>query len=69
MWLYRRRNRRRSRCRRSAATDETESGCAASVNLPLIAGIIAAILLSALWKPGIVFDIYGTPLALAEHRA
>jgi Na+/H+ antiporter NhaD/arsenite permease-like protein len=34
------------------------------VNLPLIACIIAAILLSAVWRPGIVFDAYGTPLAL-----
>jgi Na+/H+ antiporter NhaD/arsenite permease-like protein len=34
------------------------------INLPLIALIIAAILLSAVWKPGIAFDIYGTPVAL-----
>jgi Na+/H+ antiporter NhaD/arsenite permease-like protein len=34
------------------------------VNLPLIALIIGAILLSAKWKPGIAFDIYGTPLEL-----
>jgi Na+/H+ antiporter NhaD/arsenite permease-like protein len=34
------------------------------VNLPLIALVIAAILLSATWKPGIVFDAYGTSLAL-----
>jgi Na+/H+ antiporter NhaD/arsenite permease-like protein len=34
------------------------------VNLPLIALIIGAILLSASWKPGIAFDIYGTPLEL-----
>ena len=31
-----------------------------SINLPLIAGIIGAILLSAAWKPGIDFDVYGT---------
>jgi Na+/H+ antiporter NhaD/arsenite permease-like protein len=36
------------------------------VNLPLIALIIAAILLSALWKPGIVFDVYGTMLELQD---
>jgi Na+/H+ antiporter NhaD/arsenite permease-like protein len=36
------------------------------VNLLLIALIIGAILLSALWKPGIVFDVYGTPLALQD---
>ncbi len=34
------------------------------VNLVLLAGVIAAILASALWKPGIAFDIYGTPLEL-----
>jgi Na+/H+ antiporter NhaD/arsenite permease-like protein len=34
------------------------------VNLPLIALIIGAILLSAKWKPGIAFDIYGTSLEL-----
>jgi Na+/H+ antiporter NhaD/arsenite permease-like protein len=33
-------------------------------NLPLIAAIIAAILLSATWKPGIEFDVYGTQVAL-----
>jgi Na+/H+ antiporter NhaD/arsenite permease-like protein len=36
------------------------------VNLPLIGLIIGAILLSALWKPGIVFNIYGTELALQD---
>ena len=34
------------------------------INLALIALIIAAILGSALWKPGIAFDIYGTKVAL-----
>jgi len=36
------------------------------VNLPLIAVIVGAILLSALWKPGIVFDVYGTKLELQD---
>ncbi len=35
-----------------------------SINLLLIAGIIAAILGSAVWRPGITFDVYGTPLEL-----
>ena len=39
-------------------------GCAASINLPLIACIIGAILLSAAWKPGIEYDVYGTHVAL-----
>ena len=34
------------------------------VNVPLIAAIIAAILLSANWRPGIAFDILGTRLEL-----
>jgi Na+/H+ antiporter NhaD/arsenite permease-like protein len=35
-----------------------------TVNLPLIAAIIAAILLSATWKPGIALSIYGTKVEL-----
>jgi Na+/H+ antiporter NhaD/arsenite permease-like protein len=35
-----------------------------TVNLVLIAAIIATILGAAWWKPGIVFDIYGTKVAL-----
>ena len=35
-----------------------------SINFLLIALIVAAILLSATWDPGINFDIYGTKLAL-----
>ena len=34
------------------------------INLLLIAGIIAAILGSAIWRPGISFDIYGTTVEL-----
>ena len=34
------------------------------INLPLIAAVIGAILLSAAWKPGIELDIYGTHVAL-----
>jgi Na+/H+ antiporter NhaD/arsenite permease-like protein len=39
-------------------------GVSGIVNLLLIAGIIGAILLSASWKPGISFDVYGTTLEL-----
>ena len=39
-------------------------GVSGSINLLLIAGIIAAILASATWKPGISFDVYGTRLEL-----
>jgi Na+/H+ antiporter NhaD/arsenite permease-like protein len=34
------------------------------INLVLIAFVIAAILGSAIWQPGISFDVYGTPVAL-----
>jgi Na+/H+ antiporter NhaD/arsenite permease-like protein len=54
--------------RRVAVVGEPEPEAAVRVqglvNLPLIALIIGAILLSAIWKPGISFDIYGTPLEL-----
>ncbi|OYX11755.1 MAG: sodium:proton antiporter [Rhizobiales bacterium 32-66-8] len=33
-------------------------------NIPLLFGIIGAILLSALWKPGVDFDIFGTRVEL-----
>ncbi|MEP9352395.1 sodium:proton antiporter [Xanthobacter sp. KR7-65] len=33
-------------------------------NVPLLGGIIGAILISALWKPGIVFNVYGTHVEL-----
>jgi Na+/H+ antiporter NhaD/arsenite permease-like protein len=34
------------------------------INLPLLAGIIGAIVLSSLWRPGVSFDVYGTTLQL-----
>jgi hypothetical protein len=39
-------------------------GVSGIVNLLLIAGIIIVILGSAVWKPGISFDVYGTTLEL-----
>jgi len=33
-------------------------------NFLLLAGVIAAILMSAAWKPGIVFNVYGVPVEL-----
>jgi Na+/H+ antiporter NhaD/arsenite permease-like protein len=39
-------------------------GVSGSINLLLIAGIIAAILASATWKPGISFNVYGTAVEL-----
>jgi Na+/H+ antiporter NhaD/arsenite permease-like protein len=39
-------------------------GISGKINLVLIALVIAAILMSASWKPGVVFDVYGTPVEL-----
>jgi Na+/H+ antiporter NhaD/arsenite permease-like protein len=39
-------------------------GVSGGINLLLIAGIIAAILASAAWRPGISFNVYGTTLEL-----
>jgi Na+/H+ antiporter NhaD/arsenite permease-like protein len=36
------------------------------VNIPLVAAIIAAILISAAWNPGITLDIQGTQVALPD---
>ncbi len=47
-----------------AATEGAAIRLHGLVNLPLIACIIGAILLSATWKPDIEFDVYGTHLAL-----
>ena len=33
-------------------------------NLPLLGAVIAAVLLSGIWKPGVVFDVLGMPVAL-----
>ncbi|TCK30418.1 UIT6 family transporter [Ancylobacter aquaticus] len=46
-------------------TPDTERlGLCGLRNLPLLAGVIAAILMSALWKPGIEFNIFGTHVPL-----
>ncbi|MFG1347042.1 sodium:proton antiporter [Xanthobacter autotrophicus DSM 431] len=46
-------------------TPETEGlGLRGAQNIPLLGGIIGAILISALWKPGITFDVYGTRVEL-----
>lgn len=34
------------------------------MNIPLLVGIIGAILLSALWKPGVIFHVFGTVVEL-----
>ena len=61
VWYYR-------RDRRIELVGEPEApfalGIKGAINLVLIALIVGAILLSAVWKSGIAFDLYGTKLAL-----
>ncbi len=33
-------------------------------NFVLLAGVVGAVLMSGMWKPGVAFDVFGTPLAL-----
>jgi Na+/H+ antiporter NhaD/arsenite permease-like protein len=61
LWLYRK---DRLVTTVGEAPPPVNFGVSGSINLLLIAGIIAAILGSALWKPGIAFDVYGTTLEL-----
>jgi Na+/H+ antiporter NhaD/arsenite permease-like protein len=44
--------------------DSEKLGLRGVRNIPLLAGVIGAILLSALWKPGISFDVLGTHVEL-----
>jgi Na+/H+ antiporter NhaD/arsenite permease-like protein len=44
--------------------DTPRLGLLGLANIPLLIGVIAAILMSGLWKPGISFDVYGTPVEL-----
>ena len=61
LWLYR-------QDRRVAPVGEPRLPVAlrirGRINFLLIAGIVAAILGSALWRPGVRFEVYGTPLEL-----
>lgn len=53
---------------RPAALDPTPDGAALSidgkVNFVLLAAVIALVLMSGVWKPGISFDVWGTHVAL-----
>jgi Na+/H+ antiporter NhaD/arsenite permease-like protein len=44
--------------------DTPRLGLLGLANIPLLIGVIMAILMSGLWKPGISFNVYGTPLEL-----
>ncbi|HSI40289.1 MAG TPA: sodium:proton antiporter [Xanthobacteraceae bacterium] len=55
----------REGARRPDPTPDTESmGLRGTPNIALLAGVIAAILLSALWKPGVAFNVLGTNVEL-----
>ncbi|MET3214454.1 UNVERIFIED_ORG: Na+/H+ antiporter NhaD/arsenite permease-like protein [Burkholderia territorii] len=53
---------------RPAALDPTPDGTALSIdgkiNFVLLAAVIALVLMSGVWKPGISFDVWGTHVAL-----
>ena len=59
VWLY-----RKDRLVQLVGSPPLQLRIRGGINLLLIAAIIGAILLSAIYKRGIVFDAYGTPLAL-----
>lgn len=59
-WFY-----AREGLRRPDPTPDTETlGLSGLVNIPLMMGVVAAILMSGVWKPGIEFDVFGTHVPL-----
>ncbi len=48
----------------SDPTPDSKIGLSGLVNLPLLAGVIAAILLSASWKPGVAFTVFNVAVEL-----
>ena len=44
--------------------DPIRVGLEGGANFVLLAGVVGAVLLSGLWKPGLAFDVLGTPLEL-----
>ena len=49
---------------KNEGTSQEKLGLEGGGNLILLIGVVAAVLLSGLWRPGIVFEIYHTPVAL-----
>lgn len=45
-------------------TPDATLGLVGLVNIPLLGGVVAAILISGVWKPGIEFDVWGTHVPL-----
>ena len=46
--------------------DTPRLGLDGAINLLPLAGVVALVLLSGLWKPGVRFDLLGTPVALQD---
>jgi Na+/H+ antiporter NhaD/arsenite permease-like protein len=61
LWLYRK---DRLVSTVGESTPPANFGLSGSINILLIAGVIAAILGSAAWRPGVWIDVYGTMLEL-----
>lgn len=54
----------RFRALRDPTPDTRRFGVEGKVNLLLLAGVVGAVLLSGSWKPGVAFDVFGTPVEL-----
>ena len=52
--------------KRPAATGQQGLAIEGIPNLFLLAGVVGAVLMSGLWRPGIVFEIHHVPLALQD---
>ena len=59
-WLYR----REGAARPGAAPGDERLGLQGTVNFALLAAVVALVLLSGVWKPGIAFSVAGTPVGL-----
>ena len=49
---------------RDPTPDSRAIGFDGGLNFALLAGVVALVLMSGLWKPGVVFDVWGTEVAL-----
>ncbi len=55
---------RKEGVKRADPTPDTTIGMEGGVNILLLGGVVGAVLLSGLWKPGIVIDVYHVPVEL-----
>ena len=59
-WLYKREGVQRS----DPTPDDHRFGFDGAINFVLLGCVVALVLMSGIWKPGVVFNIYGTDVAL-----